>query len=244
MTWDTDLAKLAKPITAPTQAEGTPELVWVRDNADKHDFARSLKSYFDRTGTLTPGQVAAVTRILTANAQAAVFAQTHAREIAWIQKNAADNSFAASLRESLARFGTLTERQIEAVRRSLTSEARVFAQVPDLDISCLPEGRYAVPDGATRLKIRIHRQTQGKYAGWIFVTDAAAYGQQTRYGAQPKGEHYRGKVADALAAILRNPIEALKAYGHLTGTCGVCGRALEDEESVARGIGPICASRL
>lgn len=36
--------------------------------------------------------------------------------------------------------------------------------------------------------------------------------------------------------------EAAK-FGHTTGTCLVCARTLTDPESVARGIGPVCASR-
>lgn len=56
-------------------------------------------------------------------------------------------------------------------------------------------------------------------------------------------ETYQGAIADPLKAILADPFEASKAYGRLTNTCGVCGKALEDETSVANGIGPICAGK-
>ena len=45
------------------------------------------------------------------------------------------------------------------------------------------------------------------------------------------------------ARTLKDPLAAQVAYGKLTGTCGYCGRVLEDEESVERGIGPICAQK-
>ena len=80
--------------------------------------------------------------------------------------------------------------------------------------------------------------------GWIFVKDAAVYGAGTRYGSQKPGAMYQGKIVDALQAILDDPQAAQVEYGKLTGRCGVCHRPLEDEESVARGIGPICAGRI
>jgi hypothetical protein len=112
-----------------------------------------------------------------------------------------------------------------------------------LDLSSVPAGRYAVPGGDTRLKVEIDRPDQGKWAGWIFVRDAAEYGSQQKYGSQRPGQKYTGKIVAELRAIMADPREASAAYGRLTGTCGCCGRTLEDEVSVANGIGPICARK-
>lgn len=38
-------------------------------------------------------------------------------------------------------------------------------------------------------------------------------------------------------------LEEAKAYGKLYGVCVVCSRTLTDEESIANGIGPICAQK-
>lgn len=113
--------------------------------------------------------------------------------------------------------------------------------LPALDLSQLPSGRYAVPDGDTRLKVEVQNVDNGKWRGWVFVKDAAEYGTGQRYGAQRPGKTYDGKVATELQLILRDPKAASLAYGKLMRRCGVCGRVLEDAESVARGIGPICA---
>lgn len=122
--------------------------------------------------------------------------------------------------------------------------ATVVAEPSDaIDLSSIPAGRYAVPNGATRLKIEIDKPTEGNWAGWIFVKDAAEYGANQRYGSQKPGKLYAGRVRDELRAILADPREAAAAYGHLTGTCGMCGRPLEEESSVARGIGPKCAQK-
>jgi hypothetical protein len=114
------------------------------------------------------------------------------------------------------------------------------------DLRTLPEGSYAVPSGTTRLKVRIERGKPGsKWDGWIFVKDAAEYGQGRRYGNQRPGEsEYRGAIGLELALICADPAQSMAAYGKLVGKCGACGRPLEDKESVERGIGPVCAKKL
>ncbi len=117
-------------------------------------------------------------------------------------------------------------------------------ETPALDLSGVPEGRYAVPGGETRLKVQIDRPTTGRWRGWTFVRDAAAYGHGVRYGRQAPGGTYHGDIVEPLTVIASDPPAASAAYGHLVGRCGVCGRRLEHPESVARGIGPVCAGRL
>lgn len=114
-----------------------------------------------------------------------------------------------------------------------------------LDLSGVPSGLYAVPGGDTRLKVKIDNVDKPgtKWHGWVFVKDGAAYGHGDRYGSQKPGGTYRGKIQQQLEIIASDPYAAAAAYGQLTGTCGRCGRQLEDEESVARGIGPVCATK-
>jgi hypothetical protein len=40
---------------------------------------------------------------------------------------------------------------------------------------------------------------------------------------------------------MADPLAASIAYGRRTGQCSICGRLLENAESIERGIGPICA---
>lgn len=148
--------------------------------------------------------------------------------------------------------GTLNLMRASVIRRGDYApfddapEAKIEMRQPGaLDLSSLPDGRYGVPgDDDSRLKVRIQKPTDGKWNGWIFVSDAAEYGQGQRYGSQRPGSMYSGKIADMLRAIVNDPHAAMVKYGKITGTCGRCGRALEDATSVANGIGPICASKL
>jgi len=48
-------------------------------------------------------------------------------------------------------------------------------------------------------------------------------------------------VANALIALANDPAQAAADYGHLTGTCCFCNRALTDDRSVSVGYGPVCA---
>lgn len=56
----------------------------------------------------------------------------------------------------------------------------------------------------------------------------------------PRGAHQRRDVIRRLAEDLEG---ASSRYGRLLGRCGVCGRTLTNDESRARGVGPVCAHR-
>jgi hypothetical protein len=47
-------------------------------------------------------------------------------------------------------------------------------------------------------------------------------------------------VIEQIYIFSANPIVFMMNYGKEWGRCFVCGRQLENEESVALGIGPIC----
>lgn len=54
---------------------------------------------------------------------------------------------------------------------------------------------------------------------------------------------YLGLAARVLGRdAVRLPLEEVGALGIATSTCLVCGRRLDDPESVDRGIGPVCAA--
>lgn len=121
-----------------------------------------------------------------------------------------------------------------------SNKAARFAHPGHLDLT---------EDEVSRCKVRVTLSVQG----WFNVNDCAVYGQQqTRYGTQRPGGEYVGTNAELMRAILDDPVAALRAYGQITSSCGVCGRTLEsdgaaysdDWNSVEEGIGPICAMRL
>ncbi len=155
---------------------------------------------------------------------------------------AATPAIEAVLAGQTARFAE-AKAALLAIRTMVNGLRREARDASAIDLSGIPAGLYAVPGGDTRLKVRIDAPTTGKWAGFIFVKDAAVYGERKRYGMQKPGNIYRGDIEDALRIIAADPRAASAAYGHLTSTCGICGAPLEQADSVARGIGPVCAEK-
>lgn len=130
--------------------------------------------------------------------------------------------------------------------RKVTAPVVAEGPVEGLDLSPLEAMtsrgliRLAVPGGDTRLKVRVKFHKSGT----IYVDDGAVYGEGQTYGSQRPGQAYRGKLVEQLTAILADPKAAAIRYSELTGSCACCGRAIENEASVERGMGPVCWSKL
>lgn len=213
-----------------------------------NSFAVSLSESGCKYGSLTDGQEAAVLKAIARDDEGRLgfeeWCSNHEGVLDWLKsETAAGNEFAGSLLAKGVRFGTLTDGQLNAVLRNLDEGRETDDPESELDISTL-KGYYAVPDGDTRLKLCVRKPGKNsRWHGWTFVDDGAAYGSRQTYGKQAPDGVYKGRVQEQLAAILADPFAAQVAYGKLTGTCGACGRILEDEDSVAAGIGPICAAK-
>lgn len=170
---------------------------------------------------------------------------------AWFEKNRGNPSWAFpdDLHQKLFQYGNLTPKQIAAIEKCIEKDAarqaEWAAKAPKdgIDLRHMRSGYYAVPGGETRLKVKIDVIVTGKWAGWVFVKDGAEYGGKKRYGSQKPGATYTGDIQEELRAIAADPMAAMAAYGHLVGRCGMCNRKLEDEQSIAMGIGPVCAQK-
>ncbi len=106
----------------------------------------------------------------------------------------------------------------------------------------LRSGHYAVEGKRYHLSV----VEQGKWAGWIFLATGSEYHDQVKMGAARPGQAFKGNTAhgDAVfAAIVADPYARMTEYGQITGSCGACGRTLEDPESVRLGIGPVCREK-
>lgn len=114
----------------------------------------------------------------------------------------------------------------------ITAPPKARGGLPSVAAGC-----YALTaEDGTTMFYKVDRPKEGKFAGWTFVKWVRDNGYESAL-KKPQAE----KV---LARIAENPMDALVAYGRKTGVCGVCRRRLSDPESVAAGIGPICASKV
>jgi hypothetical protein len=104
--------------------------------------------------------------------------------------------------------------------------------VPDT----IPDGRYAIV--GTDNTWRFFRVTTSRNNGRRYV--------QKVLGSPGDFRYTRVSAADwrfAVAEIVKDPALASQAFGMQVGACGICGSPLTDPESIARGIGPICAKK-
>lgn len=104
--------------------------------------------------------------------------------------------------------------------KAMPSVRKAFNSTPELD-----EGMYKVGDDI----FKVYFTQAGHIATKQLTEDGFEY-----TGRKPlaviKPEH-------------RMTLDEAKEYGKVTGTCCNCGRLLTNEESIANGIGPICATK-
>lgn len=95
------------------------------------------------------------------------------------------------------------------------------------------DGIYRTPDG-TIYKVQIAKQGSGQlYAKRLQITQNA--------GRTDTQFVYAQGAIHTLRANWRMTAEQAAEFGALYGICCACGRDLTDEQSIARGIGPVCA---
>jgi hypothetical protein len=135
----------------------------------------------------------------------------------------------------------------ERFRAAQRVEANVETkEAAGLDLSALPPGRtyYAVPNSDGKTTFLVVDRPDDKWAGWAFVRQfIGGQGIAQRLGSQRPGGFYRGQWEALINAVLADPQAAAERFGKELGHCGACNLPLTDEDSRARGLGPICAAK-
>lgn len=166
--------------------------------------------------------------------------------------------FATSLIEQSGRRG-LSDKQWEWVTRLIDRASAPTPTATDIGsvagiIALFDRARQHLkrpavlmrgPDGDVRLSLAGQR---ARVPGSINVTSVDRgdwYGRVTRDGKYEPCRKYDeatiAAITRGLRAMADRPAEQAAAYGHLTGACCFCNRALTDERSTSVGYGPICA---
>lgn len=116
----------------------------------------------------------------------------------------------------------------------VTRDGRRYLETPDGRL--IPEGSYALDtSGDDRY---LNDVTFFKL--WLGTRSPRAWGLRIVHGPDESRIGRASKVVDRIA---EDPARAAARFGHEIGRCGVCGRQLTNDESRARGIGPVCAER-
>lgn len=121
----------------------------------------------------------------------------------------------------------LPDREYEEISRM--EEDRRATSIWEEDDS----GIYKDPDSDRIFKV--YQSTQsGRMLCKILVVDK--FEKKGRF-------QYQGMASRWVSKEWKLSLEEAKKFGQIYGVCCVCGRTLTDEESVANGIGPICAGK-
>jgi hypothetical protein len=153
------------------------------------------------------------------------------RELA-AQRVLSDEQRAFCASDAIDRLGMSQASRVIAELKKLPPKAgaaNATDPLPDV-----PAGRYAIETDEVTKFYEVDRPTEGRYAGFVFVSVRAS------------DERWPIKRLDAKRAILeiiaKDPRGHSELFGKRIGRCGICGRSLTDEDSRARGIGPVCAA--
>lgn len=120
---------------------------------------------------------------------------------------------------------------------SVTTASRVNLRIAAPHEDDVPAGRYAIEDEDGVLKFfRVDRPTEGRWAGYVFLKVQASDDLHPIKSPARKEFIFKAIAHDPRAASIR--------YGRELGHCGICGKTLTDPESIANGIGPVCAGRV
>jgi hypothetical protein len=180
------------------------------------------------------------------------FANSHPEVVNWLNANTSFD-FAVSLKNSLYKYGSLTDKQIAAVQKCIDRNAvRQIEREKDateIDVTNIQKAFTAAMSGGFKnLKLRMVGFTfslakpNSANPGAIYVTNHNEY-----CGKIINGKFFPcncgQEVIDRLVEVAENPEAAAIAYGQQTGNCSCCGRTLTRKDSIERGIGPICATK-
>ena len=178
--------------------------------------------------------------------------------------------FPQAMLNALAKYGSLTDNQLAAVRRCMArdverDEARARAAVveadraaaaPAIDVSKIEQAFERARESATRdreglkfLHLRLDTfvftpaSARSRNPGAIYVKEDRIYLGKVQGGRFSRSGDCTDDQERRIVAVASDPAGAAKAYGLRTGNCSICGRELTRRDSIDLGIGPICAAR-
>jgi hypothetical protein len=204
--------------------------------AGSHPFLRDLladRRYGTKHFRVTEKMARAILAVRDREAAVAAKAEATmprlAEAVDWVVGRQATDAFAASLAEGMARWGSLTQNQYDAVLRNIDRAAP----------AATPAG-----EGWYRLDGRVYKVQKAVHGSGHLYAKRLDVPADIRPGSV-KGEWvYAPGMVNRLTDADRLTVDEAAAMGRLYGMCMVCGKTLTDEDSIEAGIGPVCIKRL
>jgi len=194
--------------------------------------------------------------------QAAAWREANPAEASWLDRQVGrGNDFATSLSGALAKYGSLTEGQLAAVRKGVERDEAWAVQrtqqaleravaAPEVSVAAIETAfASAMERGIKSPKLRLDAfkfkpaKASSANAGAIYVTEGETYLGKVTGGRFMRSRDCDGQTEARIVQVCEDPKSAAVAYGRRTGSCCVCARELTNHESIDLGIGPICAEK-
>ena len=160
-----------------------------------------------------------------------------------IQASAAQVRFLTSLAEEAAALDPdnlgdavakveawLPGRTRPQVSQAIDSAKQTIRELKATSGKNVPEGIHRLGDAIFKVQVAVHGSGR-KYAKRLIV------------GESEGSWAYEAGAVNLLTEDTLMSLEEAQEFGALYGFCVRCGATLTDEESIARGIGPVCATR-
>ena len=172
------------------------------------------------------------------------------------------SQFAASMHESISKWGGLSQKQFGAVNKMMAKAAERTqereASFVDIDATRIREMfDHALEKGKKRRALLAAAFEGDKVVGELKLTPASPNGKNPdAIWVRADGDFVGGImgdgkfkprrdapawVADTIQKVASDPEGQARLFGQVTGVCCCCGRELTDKHSIEAGIGPICA---
>lgn len=157
----------------------------------------------------------------------------------WLRSWTGSFEFLASLKQQLLDRGSLSDKQWASAAKCYDREQGWKAEREAAAPAAAPVAKAApLEDGMYRDGDAIYKVIHGvNGSGRQYAKQLVVEGDKGRFTYAP------GAIRK-LTADQRMDLDEARKYGALYGMCIVCGATLTDEESIARGIGPVCEGRL
>lgn len=183
------------------------------------------------------------------------FAEAHPDVWAWIDGNTFE--FAVAMKQAIEKFGHLTDKQLSASRKcaekfaaaKAAQQSRIDAAV-EVDLSKISDAfQTAKANGLKWPKVRFAGLTisiageNSRHPGSLNIKADGNWIGRVLQGKFIRGRDCTDELEKRVVETCKDPKAAAIAFGVQTGSCACCGRELTNEESVAAGIGPICAEK-
>jgi Family of unknown function (DUF6011) len=185
----------------------------------------------------------------------------HPTEHAWMVSEAPRFEFAQSMLTALHQWGRLTDNQLATVQRLTAGaaerkaayaarKAQEAANAPTCEVAAIETAFNRAKDAGIKYpKLRLGGFTfspagaTSTNAGAVYVKEGDLYLGKVLGGRFQKSRDCSPEKAVEIVDFAADPHTAAVAYGKQFGRCAVCAKELSDPDSVARGIGPVCAER-